>query len=131
MSNTSSESPVHFGKIGQVALTVTDLERSRNFYRDTLGMRFLFDAGNMAFFQCGETRFMIGASSKPAASEGTILYFMVTDIQAAHAYLKQQNVEFVQEPHLVAHIETHDLWIGFLKDPDGNVLGMMSEIPNC
>lgn len=133
MTNGSQESAaeVRFDKIGQIAITVGDLDRARGFYRDTLGMRFLFEAFNMAFFQCGETRFMISSSAQPASSVGTILYFAIRDIHAAHARLKHQNVEFVQEPHLVARMPGHDLWIAFLKDPDGNVLGMMSEVPRA
>jgi methylmalonyl-CoA/ethylmalonyl-CoA epimerase len=130
MGSTTSlaPSPVHFDKIGQIAITVSDLGRARKFYQNTLGMRLLFETGNMVFFQCGETRLMIGASNKPASSEGTILYFRLPDIRAAHVHLKEQGVEFVQEPHLVARMPNHDLWIAFLKDPDGTVLGIMSEL---
>jgi methylmalonyl-CoA/ethylmalonyl-CoA epimerase len=120
--------PVHFDNIGQIAVTVTDLERSRDFYRDVLGMKFLFDAGSMAFFQCGDVRFMIGTSSKPAQPGGIILYFRVKDILAIHAALEAQGVVFTQKPHLVAKMPGHDLWIAFLNDPDQNTIGLMSEV---
>jgi methylmalonyl-CoA/ethylmalonyl-CoA epimerase len=122
---------VHFDTIGQIAITVGDLAKCKDFYQNTLGMKFLFDAGNMAFFECGDIRLMIGASDKPGPRGGTILYFKVQEIQAAHAVLKEQGVEFHQAPHLVAKMPGYDLWMAFFKDPDGNVLGMMSEVPRA
>lgn len=130
-TETSTLHPVHFDTIGQIAITVGDLAKSKDFYQNTLGMKFLFDAGNMAFFQCGEIRFMIGTSDQPGPRGGTILYFKVQDMQGTHAILKEQGVEFHQAPHLVAKMPGHDLWMAFLKDPDSNVLGMMSEVPRA
>jgi methylmalonyl-CoA/ethylmalonyl-CoA epimerase len=124
----SSGQTVQLTDIGQIALTVRDLGRAKNFYQNTLGMRFLFDAGTMAFFQCGEIRLMIGLSEESAAIGGTILYFKVPDIQAVHGVLKNQGVTFVQVPHLVARMPDHDLWMAFLKDTEGNTLGLMSEV---
>ncbi len=121
------ESAVHVEKVGQIAITTVDLERSKSFYRDRLGMTPLFDAGNMSFFQCGETRFMIGASETAGPPGGTILYFKVANLHSAHAHLAAEGVEFIQEPHLVVKMPDHDLWMAFLKDPDGHVLGLMSE----
>ena len=92
-------------------------------------MKFLFDAGTMAFFQCGAIRLMIGTSDQPAAPSGTILYFKVADIHQTHTALQAQGVTFTHEPHLVAKMPTHDLWMAFLKDSDGNTLALMSEIP--
>ena len=122
------DSAARVDRIGQIAITVSDLSRSKSFYRDQLGMKFLFDAGNMSFFQCGGTRFMIGTSEEPGPRGGTVIYFSVADIHKAHASLGRQGVTFVQEPHLVAKMPGHDLWMAFLKDPDGNILGLMSEI---
>lgn len=121
-------STVQFEKIGQIAITVNDLDRARAFYRDTLGMRYLFDAGQMCFFQCGDIRLMIGATDKTAPRGGTILYFKVEDIHAVCGALEQRGVELVQKAHLVAKMPDHDLWMAFLKDLDGNVIGMMSEV---
>jgi methylmalonyl-CoA/ethylmalonyl-CoA epimerase len=125
---SASEISVQLNDIGQIALTVRDLARAKNFYQNTLGMRFLFDAGTMAFFQCGAIRLMIGLSEEPVPIGGTILYFRVTDIQKVHGVLKEKGVHFVQPPHLVARMPDHELWIGFLKDPEGNTLGLMSEV---
>ena len=119
---------VHLEKIGQVALTVTDLARAREFYQHTLGMRFLFDAGSMVFFQCGDIRFALGTENAGSPRGGTILYFMVEDLPAVHTRLAAQGVEFVQTPHLVARMPDHDLWLAFFHDPDQNVIGLMSEV---
>ena len=126
-ATAETSSQLHLNDIAQIALTVQDLSRALAFYRDVLGMQFLFEAGNMAFFQCGSVRLMIGASDKPAGS-GSIVYFRVPDIQAAAGLLAAQGVPLVQEPHLVARMKSHDLWLAFLNDPDGNTLGLMSEV---
>jgi methylmalonyl-CoA/ethylmalonyl-CoA epimerase len=122
------ENSVQLNDIGQIALTVRDLARAKDFYQKTLGMRFLFDAGTMAFLQCGAIRLMIGLSEEVVPIGGTILYFRVSDIQKTHGELMEKGVEFVQPPHLVARMPDHELWMAFLKDPEGNTLGLMSEV---
>jgi methylmalonyl-CoA/ethylmalonyl-CoA epimerase len=121
---------VHLDEIGQIAVTVSDLARSKNFYQNVLGMKFLFDAGGMSFFQCGAIRFALGTSPNPPSPSGTILYFRVADTHATHALLAAQGVEFIQEPHLVAKMPDHDLWLAFLRDPDANPVGLMCELPH-
>ncbi len=123
-----TQSTVHLEEITQIALTVQNLEEAKRFYRDTLGMRFLFDAGAMAFFQCGSIRLMIGTSDKPSSTTGTIVYFRVSDLPLAFAELKSKAVAFTQDPHLVARMKSHDLWLAFLQDPSGNSIGLMSEV---
>jgi len=123
-----TKNSIHLNDISQIALTVRDLEEAKTFYRDTLGMRFLFDAGTMAFFQCGSVRLMIGTSEKSMEPGGTIVYFRVADLQLTYAELKAKAVPFVQEPHLVARMKSHDLWLAFLNDPAGNPIGLMSEV---
>jgi methylmalonyl-CoA/ethylmalonyl-CoA epimerase len=125
---SESENSVQLNDIGQIALTVRDLGRAKDFYQNTLGMRFLFDGGTMAFFQCGGIRLMIGLSEEAVPVGGTILYFKVSDIQKVHATLIEEGVVFLQPPHLVARMPDHELWIAFLKDPEGNTLGLMSEV---
>ncbi len=122
-------SVVHLEKIGQVVLTVSDLARATDFYQHTLGMRFLFHAGSMVFFQCGDIRFALGTAEREAPRGGTILYFKIEDLPAIHSHLSAPGVDFVQPPHLVARMPDHDLWLAFFKDPDSNVLGLMSEVP--
>jgi len=124
----AAQAEVHFDRIGQIALTVSDLARARDFYQNTLGMKFLFDAGTLAFFQCGEIRLMLGTSEKDKPRGGTILYFKVDDIHATYALLKERGVEFIDTPHMIAKMPDHDLWMVFLRDPDGNTLGVMCEL---
>jgi methylmalonyl-CoA/ethylmalonyl-CoA epimerase len=128
MVGETMEQSVQLNDIGQIALTVRDLGRAKDFYQNTLGMRFLFDAGTMAFFQCGAIRLMIGLSEEAVPIGGTILYFRVPDIQKVHGVLTEKSVAFVQLPHLVARMPDHELWMAFLKDPEGNTLGLMSEV---
>ena len=123
---------IHLDDIGQIAITVSDLAQAKQFYGEILGMKFLFDAGSMAFFQCASIRLLIGTGEPGAtAGTGTILYFRVSDLPAVHRNLRSKDVQFRQEPHLVAHMKTHDLWIAFLSDPSGNLLGLMSEVPRA
>jgi methylmalonyl-CoA/ethylmalonyl-CoA epimerase len=124
---------VHFEKLVQVAVTVSDLVRAKAFYRDIVGMKLLFEAGNMCFFQCGGVRFMIGTQEdgKPVSGSGTILYFHVADIHRAYDSVADRGVEVLQKPHLIAKMTDHDLWLALIKDPDGNVLGMMSEMAHA
>jgi len=129
MDTVSFAPAVHLSEIGQIAITVSDLSRSRDFYQNVLGMQFLFDAGGMSFFQCGTIRFAIGASDKPASPGGTILYFRVSKIEETCALLSAKGIEFLQKPHLVAKMADHDLWLAFLVDPDKNTIGLMSEVP--
>jgi methylmalonyl-CoA/ethylmalonyl-CoA epimerase len=127
-TESSASTAIQIESIGQIALTVRELAESKHFYQEILGMKFLFDAGTMAFFQVGSVRLLLGLAEKPTTPEGTILYFRVADIQVATEALKQKGVGFLQEPHLIAKMPDHDLWMAFLKDPSGNVLGLMSEV---
>ena len=120
---------VNLEQLGQIAISVDDLARAKDFYQNVLGMQFLFDAGPMSFFQCGKIRFAIGTSDKPASPGGTILYFRVPDIQEIHKLLHSKGVQFLQEPHLAAKMPDYDLWLAFLQDPDRNPIGLMCEVP--
>jgi len=83
----------------------------------------------MSFFQCGDIRFMIGTAEQQVSIDGTIVYFKVRDIHRTHAHLKEKGVVFIQDPHLIAKMPGHDLWLALMKDPNENVLGIMSEVP--
>jgi catechol 2,3-dioxygenase-like lactoylglutathione lyase family enzyme/ribosomal protein S18 acetylase RimI-like enzyme len=115
-------------EIAQIGLTVEDLPLARDFYRDVLGLPLLFEAGTMAFFQCGAIRLMLGTAEKPAPRGGTILYYKVGDLHATCAALEAKGVSFLQTPQLVAKMPDHELWMAFLKDPDENTLALMSEV---
>lgn len=119
---------VHLETIGQIAVTVDDLARAKDFYQNTLGMKFLFAAGHLAFFNCGEIRLMLTTEEKPGPRGGTIVYYKIEDIHATHKALKERGVAFLDEPHLIARMPDHDLWMVFLKDPEGNIIGLMCEV---
>jgi methylmalonyl-CoA/ethylmalonyl-CoA epimerase len=117
-------------QIGQIAVPVGDIERAIAFYRDILGMRFLFQAApGLAFFDCAGVRLMLDAPAK-AQSENysSIIYYKVPDLHAAFAALSARGVAFEAEPHLIAKMPDHELWMAFFRDPDGNLLALMSEI---
>jgi catechol 2,3-dioxygenase-like lactoylglutathione lyase family enzyme len=117
-------------RVGQIAINVHDVPAAKAFYRDVLGLRFLFDAGEkLAFFDCGGVRLMLTIPEKPEFDHpSTIVYYKVDDIQAAYATLTGRGAAFEGEPHLIAKMPDHELWMAFLRDPDGNLLGLMSEI---
>lgn len=121
---------VALSRIGQIAVIVHDLERAVRFYRDTLGMRFLFQVPKMAFFDCAGIRLMLGLPEEPRFDHpASILYYDVADIEGTHATLVKQGVRFEAAPHLVVKLERADLWLAFFGDTEGNMLALMSEKP--
>jgi len=115
--------------IGQVAIRARNLEASVAFYRDALGLDFLFDAGPLAFLMCGDVRLMLAVPEGDEVDHpSSTLYFRVADLPAAYEELGGRGVEFVDEPHLIAKLPDHELWMVFFRDPDGNLMGLMSEI---
>ena len=117
-------------RIGQIAVNVHDLERAVRFYRDTLGLKFLFQAPRLAFFECGGVRLMLSPPEKPEFDHpGSILYYQVADIKATHAELVGRGVKFEDAPHVVAPLGANDLWMTFCHDSEGNLLALMSEVP--
>jgi len=118
--------------IGQISLIVHDLERATAFYRDALGLPLLFTAGNLAFFDCGGVRLMLGPAETPELDHpSSILYFRVPDLNAAHQRLLDQGVQIVAPPRLIAPMPTYDLWMNAFRDSEGNILELMSEIPRA
>ena len=115
--------------IGQIAMAVKDLPRAVAFYRDRLGLRFLFQAPpGLAFFDCDGIRLMIEVPlEKEFDHPGSILYFNVSDIDASHADLEGRGVEFRDKPHLIAKMPDHELWMAFFGDGEGNTLALMCE----
>lgn len=116
--------------IGQVSVTVQDLDRAVSFYRDQLGMPFLFQVPNMAFFDCAGVRVMLTLPEGRTDDVNTsILYYKVDDIQDACRVLKDRRVQFVGRPHKIADLEDHELWMAFFRDSESNLLALMAEIP--
>lgn len=126
---TDTELALQLGQIGQIGITVTDLDRSVAFYRDALGLKFLFRAPSLAFFDCAGIRLMLGLPEANGESFHPILYFRVADIQKAAEELTRRGIVFETKPALVARMETQDLWLAAFRDPDRNVIELMSEVP--
>jgi methylmalonyl-CoA/ethylmalonyl-CoA epimerase len=115
--------------IGQVAMPVKDLDRAVAFYRDRLGLEFLFQAPPaLAFFKCGAVRLLVEVpSDKEFQRPGSVLYFVVDDIDRAFADLQERGVTFRGAPHLIARMPDHELWMAFFDDGEGNTLALMHE----
>jgi len=115
-------------QLGQVSINVHDVDKAIAFYRDTLGLRFLFQAPKMGFFDCGGVRIMLAVAEKPEFDHpSSIFYFKVDDIQAVAQALQSRGVHFDTPPHLIARLPGHDLWMAFFRDVDQNLMAWMSE----
>jgi methylmalonyl-CoA/ethylmalonyl-CoA epimerase len=116
--------------IGQLMIPVDDFERGVSFYKDVLGLPFLFSAPpQMAFFMCGAVRLLVGVlPAGQAANRGSAIYFKVDDIHGVFATLKARGVDFRADPHLVHRTPTTELWLAEFTDPEGNQLALMSEV---
>ena len=124
----STAVPFGLSTIGQIALTVRDSSRSVAFYRDVLGMKLLFEMPDMGFFDCNGIRLML-SGSETGETYSTIVYFKVPDIQVAYETLRGREVAFDREPHMIARMPEHELWMAFFRDPDRNLLALMTEVP--
>jgi methylmalonyl-CoA/ethylmalonyl-CoA epimerase len=116
-------------QIGQIAVPVSHIERAIQFYRDTLGMRFLFQAPpGLAFFDLGGVRLMLDGPAKAQAGNSSVIYYKVPDLQAAFTTLSKRGIRFEAKPHVIAKMPDHELWMAFFRDPDDNLLALMSEV---
>jgi catechol 2,3-dioxygenase-like lactoylglutathione lyase family enzyme len=118
-------------RIGQIAVTVKNLPAALAFYRDKLRLPFLFEAPpNLAFFDCGGVRLMLTAPDKPEFDHpASVIYYKVVNIHESVAVPKARGVVFESDAHVVAKLQNYDLWMAFLRDPEQNLLGLMSEAP--
>ena len=119
------------GTIGQIHVSVTDVDRSIAFYRDVLGIPFLFRVLGqpMAFFECDGVRLYLGVPESEEFRSRGVLYFTVDDIEEAHRVLAERGVAFRDGPHVVHRTEDAELHMAFFNDPDGNNLALMAEMP--
>jgi predicted enzyme related to lactoylglutathione lyase len=116
-------------EIRQIAITVSDVGKVLPFYRDALGLNFLFSPGpNLAFLAAGPVRLMLSTPQGAGApGQNTILYFKVTDIGATHNAVVARGATSERAPQLTTRMPDHELWISFLRDPDGNLVGLLEE----
>jgi methylmalonyl-CoA/ethylmalonyl-CoA epimerase len=117
-------------QISQIARAVSDVDRAEKFYEEVLGLRKLYRFGTLVFFDCAGVRLLLDKpeDGSPITPQGAI-YFRVPDIAIAVAELKKKGAPFVDKPHLIAPMQDHDLWMTFIRDPDGHLIGLMMESP--
>lgn len=129
---------VGLGRIGQIAVPVTDVGRAAAFYRDVLGMRFLFETPTLAFFDADGVRLMLAAPETeagraaddehpPRPTTAWVLYFQVKELELAVRNFTARGAELERGPHFVASLPDHDLWMAFIRDSEGNAIGLMHE----
>jgi len=129
MATQTPSSGIAITQIGQIAINVHDTNRAVEFYRDILGLKLLFTAGRLAFLDCGGVRLMLSPPERPEFDHpASILYFKVADIKSAYANLVQHKVKTESEPHVVARMPDHDLWLADFRDSEGNIMCLMSEV---
>lgn len=123
---------LQLSRIGQIGVNARDMQRATAFYRDILGMKHLFTVPDrMSFFDCDGVRLMLTLPEGGPEFDhpSSVIYFKVDDIVQAFHKLEQSGVRIVASPHIIARMGTHDLWMGFFKDSEDNVLSLMSEVP--
>lgn len=124
------ENTLNIAGIGQISMTVQDLARAIPWYRDVLGLRFLFQAESMGFFDCEGIRLMLAEPEDVTSRQGSsILYFRVEDIAGQVRILREKGARIVRDPQLTAEMPDHDLWMAFFEDSEGNLLALMEEKP--
>lgn len=121
---------LNLNQIGQIALPVTDTDRSEAFYEKVLGLRKLYRFGDLSFFDCAGVRLLLDKVREPAKFQRQgCIYFRCSDIALTVAELEKRGVTFTHRPHLIAKMDDHDLWMAFFEDPDGHMLAVMQEAP--
>jgi predicted enzyme related to lactoylglutathione lyase len=115
--------------IGQIAITVADVPRAKSFYVETLGLKHLFDAGpNLTFVAAGSVRLMLTRpQGAGAAGQNSVVYFRTASIEQDFRSAVARGAAIEREPQLAAQLPDHELWIGFLRDPEDNLIGLMEE----
>ena len=121
--------PNHVSDIGQIALTVSDVAKAKSFYGDMLGLKFLFDAGpNLSFYAAGGVRIMLTTpQGSGEVGKNSILYFKTTSVDTMYAAIVGRGATPERAPQLIAKLPDHELWMAFVRDPDGNLVGLMEE----
>jgi methylmalonyl-CoA/ethylmalonyl-CoA epimerase len=120
---------LNISHIGQIALPVSDVDRSEAFYETSLGLRKLFRFGDLSFFDCAGVRLLLEKAGNPPVRSQGCIYFRCADIALTVRELAARGVSFTSRPHLIAKMDDHDLWMAFFADPDGHTLAVMQEAP--
>ena len=130
MTNPATTESFGLANIGQIAMPVQDFRRAVTFYRDTLRLKFLFEAPPaLAFFDCAGVRLMLDKpEDKEFERHGSVLYFRVADINSAHETLRSRGVTFEGAPHIIHKTPDYELWMCFFRDTERNMLALMTEV---
>lgn len=116
-------------QLGQVSLSVDDVDAAERFYSEALGLKKLYRFGDLVFFDCAGVRLFIEKSEQNPLPKSSVLYFRTPDLRTALPALQKRGVTFTHDPHCIAKMEDHDLWMAFFTDPAGNTLALMQEAP--
>jgi Predicted enzyme related to lactoylglutathione lyase len=126
---------VSLSRIKQIAIPVHTLDKAKAFYRDTLGLRHLFDAPPaLSFFDCGGVQLMLAgpeAQGKDGDQQHAVLFYDVSDIKKAHARIKSSGAKSLEEPRMITRMNGREIWISSVSDGQGNVVGLMSDVPEA
>ena len=116
-------------RIAQLMIPVKSIERGTAFYKDVLGLPFLFSAPpQMSFFDCGGVRLFLSQADGGGDSE-SILYFRVEDIRLVHVALASQGVEFRDAPHMIhRHEDGTEEWMTVFNDQEGRPLALIEQV---
>ena len=129
----ATDGKVALSKVRQIALPVRDISEATRFYRDTLGLRHLFDAPPaLSFFDCGGVQLMLAGpegQGKDGEAQHAVLFYDVSDIKDTHAKIKSSGTRSLEEPRIIARMNGREIWISSLSDGQGNVVGLMSDVP--
>ncbi len=130
-----SKEAVSLSRIKQIAIPVHSVDEAKIFYRDTLGLRHLFDAPPaLSFFDCGGVQLMLAgpaAQGKDGNQQHAVLFYDVSDIKTTHARIKNLGAKSLAEPRVIARMNGREIWVGELSDGQGNVIGLMSDVPEA
>jgi methylmalonyl-CoA/ethylmalonyl-CoA epimerase len=122
--------PLNLSHIGQIALPVTDVDRSETFYETVIGLRKLYRFGDLSFFDCAGVRLLLEKTrDAPGFRAQGCIYFRCADIALTVTTLETRGVSFTHRPHCIAKMDDHDLWMAFFEDPDGHTLAVLQEAP--
>lgn len=126
---------VTLSKIRQIALPVRDTGEAKRFYRDVLGLRHLFDAPPaLSFFDCGGVQLMLAGpdgQGKDGDQQHAVLFYDVADIKGTHARIRSSGTKTLEEPRVIARMNGREIWVSSLSDGQGNVVGLMSDVPEA
>jgi methylmalonyl-CoA/ethylmalonyl-CoA epimerase len=123
---------VTLSRIRQIALPVREVTEAKQFYRDILGLRHLFDAPpGLSFFDCGGVQLMLAGPAgqgKDGDQQHAVLFYDVADIKGTHAKIKSSGAKSLEEPRVIARMNGREIWVSSVSDGQGNVVGLMSDV---